>query len=128
MLYFYCVTQCFSLSLITHKLKLEYPVEVEESERKKNLKLSLKICLKSNSRWCSSRPQHTNMVKKQRQIFFIDAKVTDDENRINRQRKQGYFYCLEYAQHRITYLCTTTKEKEDSYAKGNCQIIYSSTL
>ena len=24
MLYFYCVTQCFSLSLITHKLKLEY--------------------------------------------------------------------------------------------------------
>ena len=24
MLYFYCVTQCFSLSLITHTLKLEY--------------------------------------------------------------------------------------------------------
>ena len=23
MLYFYCVTQCFSLSLITHKLKLK---------------------------------------------------------------------------------------------------------
>ena len=84
----------------------------EQKGKERKTEGPVKTCLKSNSRWCSSRPQHTNMVKKQRQIFFIDAKVTDDENRINRQRKQGYFYCLEYAQHRITYLYTTTMEED----------------